>query len=260
MKILIFDDRAQAVARVVDLISQQLRDKPVSVLGLATGGTMEPVYTGLVAAYAAGHVSFAQATSFNLDEYVGLSGDHPNSYASFMRNKLFSQVDMPADRSYLLNGVAADPKQEADRYEARIDAAGGIDLQLLGIGEDCHIGFNEPTSSLNSLTRIKTLTARTIAANSRYFERPEDMPRCAITMGVGTILRSRKVVLLAMGKGKCAAVAAMVEGPVSARCPASALQLHRDVTVVLDREAASELELTEYYETVHPNGREPDVL
>ena len=256
MKVLIFDTKAQAIARVVEVISRQLRNKGDSVLGLATGGTMEPVYAGLIAAYTEGLVEFSRATTFNLDEYVGLPADHACSYASFMRQRLFSQVDMDLARAHLPNGTAADPALEAQRYEAAIERAGGIDLQLLGIGENGHIGFNEPTSSLNSSTRIKTLTAKTLAANRQYFQQTEDMPHYAITMGVGTILRSRSVLLLATGRAKSAAVAAMVEGPVSARCPASALQFHPDVSVILDRDAAAALELVDYYSAVHPGRQE----
>ncbi len=259
MKVLIFDTKAQAIARVVEVIASQLHRKTDAVLGLATGGTMEPVYAGLIEAYTAGRVRFSRATTFNLDEYVGLSADHPCSYASYMRQRLFMQVDMDPARAHLPNGAATDPIHEAQRYEAAISQAGGIDLQLLGIGENGHIGFNEPTSSLNSPTRIKTLTAKTLAANRQYFPIAEEMPRFAITMGVGTILRSRKALLLATGNAKAAAVAAMVEGPVSARCPASALQFHPDVTVMLDQDAASALELVDYYSAVHPGGREADL-
>ena len=259
MKVLIFDSKAEAVARVVDMIVRQVCDRSNSVLGLATGGTMVPVYAGLVAAYGDGHVQFSSVTTFNLDEYVGLAANHPCSYASFMGEHLFSKTDIAGERTHLPNGVAPNPSLEAIRYENCIVEAGGIDLQLLGIGETGHIGFNEPTSSLNSPTRIKTLTAKTIAANSQYFRHVEDMPRHAITMGIGTIQRSRKAVLLAIGTAKAGAVAAMVEGPVSARVPASALQFHPHVTVILDQEAASTLELGDYYSTVHPSGREAEL-
>ncbi len=259
MKVLIFDTKAQAIARAVEAIIGQLQTKPDSVLGLATGGTMEPVYDGVIAAYEAGQATFAHATTFNLDEYVGLAADHPCSYASFMRQRLFSKVDIDLARAHLPFGAAADPTLEAQRYEAAIAQAGGIDLQMLGIGENGHIGFNEPTSSLNSPTRIKTLTAKTLAANRQYFPAAEDMPRYAITMGVGTILRSRTALLLATGTAKSAAVAAMIEGPVSARCPASALQFHADVSVILDRDAAAALELGDYYAMVHPSGLEVDL-
>jgi glucosamine-6-phosphate deaminase len=256
MKVLIQKDAAKAVDCVAGLIAARLRRVPTSVLGLATGGTMEAVYSRLIAAYQAGQVSFAQARSFNLDEYVGLAPDHPCSYWRYMKAQLFDHVDLPPGASHLPRGDAPDPEAEAQRYEAAIVAAGDIGLQLLGLGANGHIGFNEPTSSLSSLTRIKTLTRSTRAANARFFARAEEVPRLAITMGIGTILRAEEVVLLAFGTSKAAPVAAMIEGPLSAACPASALQLHRKVTVVLDQAAAGNLALREYYEDVHPNGRE----
>lgn len=256
MKVLIHDDADKAADCVAGLIAARLARAPASVLGLATGGTMEAVYARLIAAYRAGEVSFAQARGFNLDEYVGLRPDHPCSYWHYMAEQLFDHVDMSKDAYALPRGDAPDPEAEAARYEAAIVAAGDIGLQLLGLGANGHIGFNEPTSSLSSLTRIKTLTRATRAANARFFDHPEEVPRLAITMGIGTILRAEEVVLLAYGPGKAEAAAAMIEGPLSAACPASALQLHRKVTVVLDRAAAEGLALREYYEDVHPAGRD----
>lgn len=258
MKVLILDTQAEAVARTVALVADQLRDRPASVLGLATGGTMVPVYAGLRALAAAGEISFAQATTFNLDEYLGLSPDDPRSYRGTMQAELFDHIDIDPARTHLPLGDAPDPEAEADRYDAAIAAAGGIDLQLLGLGHNGHIGFNEPTSSLTSRTRIKTLTQETRAANARYFP-AGDMPRFALTMGVGTIMDARHCLLLATGAGKAEAVAAMVEGPVSAACPASILQMHRRATVVLDRPAAARLRLLEYYFHVHPNGEARDL-
>lgn len=254
MKVLIFDEAEQAVARVADLVADLVRRKPDAVLGLATGGTMVPLYERLVALHQEAGPSFAGVTSFNLDEYVGLAAEHPCSYYSYMRSVLFDRIDFDLARTHLPRGDSADPMREADRYEAAIAAAGGIDLQLLGIGQNGHIGFNEPTSSLASRTRIKTLTDDTRRANQRYFDSFEDTPRFALTMGVATILESRFCLLLATGRSKADAVAAMVEGPVAAACPASALQLHRNATVVLDRDAASSLRLTSYYQHVHPGG------
>ena len=256
MKILIHKTPEAAIAKTADLIGKRLKAKPETVLGLATGGTMEAVYERLVAAYRAGELSFAKAKSFNLDEYVGLKPDHACSYWHYMREQLFDKVDFAPDAWQLPKGDAADPAAEAARYEAEIVAAGDIGLQLLGLGANGHIGFNEPTSSLNSLTRIKTLTRSTREANARFFDRFEDVPRLAITMGIGTILRAEEVVLLAYGAGKADAVAAMVEGPLSAACPGSALQLHRHATVVIDEAAAANLRLRDYYEEVHPEGRD----
>lgn len=252
MKVLIHQTRDTATACVADLLVARLARQPDAVLGLATGGTMEAVYAALIDRHRAGTVSLAQATSFNLDEYVGLSPDHPCSYWAYMRDKLFDHVDMDPARAHLPRGDAADPEAEAQRYEAAIKAAGDIGLQLLGLGANGHIGFNEPTSSLASLTRIKTLTASTRDANARYFDDADDVPRLAITMGIGTILRADQIVLLAFGAAKADVVARMIEGPVTAACPASVLQMHPRVTVVLDADAAGALALRDYYELVHP--------
>lgn len=256
MKVLILPDAEAAADRVAGLIAARLRRQPEVVLGLATGGTMESVYARLIRAHQQDGLSFAGATSFNLDEYVGLSPAHPCSYWHYMRHQLFHHVDMDPANAHLPYGDAPDPEAEAARYEAEILAAGDIGLQLLGLGFNGHIGFNEPTSSLASLTRIKTLTQSTRDANARFFDRAEDVPRLAITMGIGTILRAEEVVLLAYGAAKAPVVAAMVEGPVTASCPASALQMHRKVTVVIDQAAAADLRLRDYYELVHPEGGE----
>nr|WP_280517814.1 glucosamine-6-phosphate deaminase [Falsirhodobacter halotolerans] len=243
-----------AAGRAADLVAARLRRAPATTLGLATGGTMEAVYAALIARHRAGDCGFAAARSFNLDEYVGLAPDHPCSYWRYMREHLFGHVDFAPDRTHLPQGDAPDPQAEADRYEAAIRAAGDIGLQLLGIGANGHIGFNEPTSSLASLTRVKTLARATRAANARFFSGSEDVPRLAITMGIATILRAEEVVLLAVGEAKAEAVARMIEGPVSAFCPASALQTHRRVTVILDDAAAGQLALRDYYEDIHPGG------
>ncbi len=247
MRIQVYDTEAKAVARVVDMICETVRHQPDAALGLATGGTMETVYDGLIGRYRAGEVSFARAASFNLDEYIGLGADHPQSYHRYMAARLFGQVDFAPDATCLPRGDAADPDEAAAEYEAQIAARGPIALQLLGIGRNGHIGFNEPSSSLVSRTREKTLARDTIEANSRYFAPGEKVPIQALTMGIGTILDAKRIVLLATGKGKAHAVAAMSEGPVTAMCPASALQMHDDVTVVLDQEAAALLRMRDYY-------------
>jgi glucosamine-6-phosphate deaminase len=254
MKVLILQDPARAVARTAEMILDQIRRKPDTVLGLATGGTMEPVYARLRAA--AGAVSFSEIRSFNLDEYVGLAADHPQSYHHYMRRQLFDHVDADPANLRLPAGDAGSASAEAARYDAAIRAAGGIDLQLLGLGANGHIGFNEPGSSLGSRTRVKTLTQKTRDDNRRFFGPEEAVPRWAITMGIGTIMEAREIVLLATGAAKAAAVKAMIEGPVSAFCPASVLQFHPRATMVLDAASAARLELREYYETVHPQGEE----
>ncbi len=256
MKVLIHDTPEAAVACVAGLFSARLARQPDTVLGLATGGTMEAVYQKLIAAYRGGELCFGAARSFNLDEYVGLSATHPCSYWRYMREQLFDHVDFRPGSTLLPRGDASDIEAEAAAYEQSIVDAGDIGLQLLGLGANGHIGFNEPTSSLRSLTRVKTLTRSTREANARFFDDPAEVPRLAITMGIGTILRADEVVLLAYGPAKAEAAAAMIEGPVSAACPASALQMHRKVTVVLDVAAAARLELRDYYEEVHPGGRD----
>jgi glucosamine-6-phosphate deaminase len=256
MKVLILPDEAAATMRTADLLCDGVRARPDLVLGLATGGTMFPVYAELVRRHIAGGLSLADVTSFNLDEYVGLAPDHPCSYHSYMAQALFGLTDIRPERTHLPRGDAADPAQEAELYEARIRAAGGIDLQLLGLGANGHIGFNEPTSSLASRTRIKTLTETTRSANRRFFDSDEAVPRFAITMGIATILEARACVLLATGAAKAKAAAAMIEGPLSAACPASALQLHPRATIILDTAAAQDLRLTAYYHHVHPEGRD----
>lgn len=252
MRILVRTDAGAAAECAAGLIAERLAREPKTVLGLATGGTMEEVYRRLIRRHRAGTCGFAEATSFNLDEYVGLGAEHPCSYWRYMREHLFDHVDLAAERAHLPRGDAVDPQAEAERYEAAIVAAGDIGLQLLGLGPNGHIGFNEPSSSLASLTRVKTLARSTREANARFFARAEDVPRLAITMGIGTILRAQEVVLVAIGSGKAEAAARMIEGAVSASCPASVLQFHRHCTVVLDRAAAEGLALRDYYEDIHP--------
>lgn len=257
MKVLVMDSAERAAMRAGGLIADTLSAAPDAVLGLATGATMEPVYGDLIARHRAGAISFARATSFNLDEYVGLPPDHPQSYRQTMQRLLFDHVDFDPSRCHLPRGDATDPHGEAQRYDAAIAAAGGIDIQLLGIGRNGHIGFNEPTSSLGARTRIKTLTGGTRKANARFFDTEQAVPRYAITMGIANILEARHCVLLATGEAKADAVARMIEGPLGADCPASALQLHPRASVIVDRKAASRLRMIDYYLEIHPGGEEP---
>lgn len=254
MKVLILDSTDAAIDRAARIVANQVAANPDGVLGLATGGTMLPLYARLRHIHRHEGLSFAGISSFNLDEYVGLGQDHPASYHAYMRDCLFDHVDIDMARTHLPRGDAADPVAEAETYERLIRDAGGIDLLLLGIGQNGHIGFNEPTSSLGSLTRIKTLTESTRDANRPYFADSEEVPKYALTMGIGSILAAHACLLLATGEAKAEAVAQAIEGAVSAACPASALQLHRKVTVVLDAAAASALRLTGYYQHVHPEG------
>jgi glucosamine-6-phosphate deaminase len=238
------DEIASAAASVfVALLSR----KPDAVLGLATGSSPLGAYALLIERHRAGDVSFAGVEAFLLDEYVGLPAEHPQRYRSVIGEVFEQHVDFAPGAVRGPDGNASDIPAACARYEAAIVAAGGVDVQILGIGTDAHIGFNEPGSSLSSRTRVKTLTSQTRADNARFFPAPSDVPRHVLTQGLGTISDARHVLLVATGLGKAAAVRAMVEGPVSAFCPASVLQLHRHVTVLLDEEAASSLALVDYY-------------
>ncbi|KPP91402.1 MAG: glucosamine-6-phosphate deaminase NagB [Rhodobacteraceae bacterium HLUCCA08] len=252
MRVLLFDTADAATAEVVARIAGAVRRHPACVLGLATGGTMEPVYAGLIEAHRAG-LSFAAATCFNLDEYVGLSPDHPQSYHSYMERHFFAHVDLPAGRRFLPRGDV-DPRRASAEYEALLARHGPVDLQLLGLGHNGHIGFNEPGSSPLSLTREVTLTRRTLEANGRYFAGGELPPKTAITMGIGSILRARAVVVLAVGDGKAEAVAEMIDGPVDPACPGSVLRGHDDVTVVVDAAAGARLRRADRYRATDPVG------
>lgn len=247
MQIVIQPD-ADAVANYgADQFSRLLSKKPDAVLGLATGSTPVALYQKLIKRYEAGELSFVEAKSFNLDEYLGLAPTHQQSYRYFMQQQLFDHVDIRSEHTAVPQGDAEDPIAACHDYEQRISAAGGIDLQLLGLGRNGHIGFNEPSSGLRSRTRVKTLTQATIDDNARFFAEGEYQPHLSITMGIGTILDARKVLLLATGAAKADAVKAMVEGPLSAACPASALQLHQHAVVVLDEAAASKLADIDFY-------------
>lgn len=258
MKILIFPDKTSAVARAANILHARIESKPDAVLGLATGGTMLAFYAELIALCRQKHTSLSKVTTFNLDEYVGLAPEHPASYHRYMDEHFFSMLDFDRTRTHLPRGDAANPHEEAKGYEELIKKDGGIDIQLLGIGRNGHIGFNEPSSSLASRTRVKTLTSGTHDANRQYFKVEDQLPKYALTMGVGTILDSRECLLIATGTEKASAVAKMVEGPVTASCPASALQFHQNVTVLLDEHAAGDLRMQTYYQHVHPDGIEND--
>jgi glucosamine-6-phosphate deaminase len=232
---------------VADAIEFLLRSKQAPVLGLATGSSPLPVYAELVRRHREGRVSFAHARAFLLDEYVGLDPSRPQSYRRFIDDHIGGLVDFADDAVAGPDAMAEDLDAACAAYERAIREAGGVDLQLLGIGRDGHIGFNEPSSSLASRTRLKTLTMRTRADNARFFDSPDEVPHHVLTQGIGTILEARHLVLVAIGAAKAEAIAKAVEGPVSARCPASALQLHPHATVVIDEAAASALELADYY-------------
>jgi len=250
VEVILQPSRDTAVALAARLVGDRLRARPDLVLGLATGRTMEGLYNCL----AESGVSFARCRTFNLDEYIGLPADHPNSYARYMRDRLFSRVDIDPANTHLPDGMAEDLAGEAARYEAAIKAAGGIDLQLLGIGESGHIGFNEPLSAITSRTRDKTLSPATRRQNAEMFGGdPAAVPARALTMGVGTILEARELLLVACGTAKADILAAAVEGPLTAYVSASAIQLHPNCKVIVDADAASALKGQDYYRFVFEN-------
>jgi len=250
MRVIIEPNAAGVARRAASIAARLIRRNPRCVLGLATGSTPQGTYGELIRLHRAEGLDFAQVVTFNLDEYVGLGPEHPQSYRYFMQQSLFNDININRENTHVPDGLASDFEEFCAQYEQRIRHLGGIDLQILGIGSDGHIAFNEPGSSLGSRTRLKTLTSETIRDNARFFGRVEHVPRLAVTVGVGTILESRRCLLLAIGSAKAAAIRATVEGPVTAQVTASALQLHRDVTVVLDESAASQLERHKYYEEV----------
>src|SRR5687768_6829555 len=242
-----YEDMSKAAAAI---IADVLNQKPNAVLGMATGSTPLGVYQELVRMHRDEGLDFAQVTTFNLDEYVGLRPNHPQSYHHFMHENFFRHVNIAPTNIYIPSGTTSNYRAFCEWYEQRISECGGIDVQILGIGSDGHIAFNEPGSSLNSRTRLKTLAKPTIDDNARFFEHREDVPIYAITMGVGTILEARTLVLLGNGGNKAKACAAMVEGPVTSMITASALQLHPDARVFLDESAAAELQMRDYYDWV----------
>jgi len=242
-----YEEMSRSAARAV---AHMLNAKPNAVLGLATGSTPLGLYKELVRMHKEEGLDFSQVTSFNLDEYVGLGKDHPQSYHYFMHENLFKHINIAPQNVYIPSGTTDNYEAFCEWYEKRICECGGIDLQILGIGSDGHIAFNEPSSSLGSRTRIKTLAQPTILDNARFFDKIEDVPIYAITMGVGTILEAQKIILVANGQHKAEAVAAAVEGPVTSMITASALQLHRDTTCYVDRPAAGKLKMLEYFEWI----------
>ena len=254
MEVIIRPDPQQAALLAARIIEKELRAKPDLVLGLATGRTMERVYACLVERHRAHGLDFSRCRTFNLDEYIGIPAEHPGSYRTYMDQHLFRHVNLAPDSTRLPHGMAADLGAECRQYEARIREAGGIDLQLLGLGGDGHIGFNEPLSALLSRTREKALTPATRLQNAPMFGGdPGRVPPRAITMGVGTILDSRRCLLLATGPEKAAILARAVEGPITSMVTASALQLHPRCQVVADTAAAVELQGIDYYRWIFEN-------
>lgn len=258
MEVIIRPDAAAACNLAARLIAAAVAADPKLVLGLATGRTMEQLYAILAQLHAQGQLDLGRAQTFNLDEYIGLAPEHPDSYRTYMNTHLFSKVNIHLGNTHLPNGAAADLDLECDHYEQRIKAVGGIDLQLLGIGRTGHIGFNEPLSAMHSRTRCKALTPETVAQNAPLFSDPSLMPRRAITMGVGTILDAKRCLMLVTGEEKAAILAKAVEGPITSMISASALQLHPKCTVIVDEAAAACLEQRDYYRWIFENEPEWD--
>ena len=253
MEIIIQSTSREASLVASRIVARAIHEKPHTVLGLATGNTPLPLYKELVRLHREAGLDFGRASTFNLDEYVGLAPEHPASYHHFMKTHLFEGLNIPAGRIHIPDGQAPDIPAACRQYEDAIRDAGGIDIQVLGIGTNGHIGFNEPSSSLASRTRIKTLTRQTRLDNSAGFGGEENVPCHVITMGLGTILESRMCLLLAFGRKKAPAVAKALEGPLTAAVPASVLQLHPHAVIVLDEDAAAELERADYYKWVYTN-------
>ncbi|MBE6884857.1 MAG: glucosamine-6-phosphate deaminase [Ruminococcaceae bacterium] len=240
MRLIKTKDYAEASAVAAEIMAAQIILKPDSVIGLATGSTPCGMYANLVKKYQNG-LDFSAVTTVNLDEYVGLPEEHEQSYRKFMNDNLFNHVNIKPENTHLPNGMAADPEAECVAYEQLINSLGGIDMQLLGIGHNGHIGFNEPSDHFVCDTNCITLTARTIEANSRFFDSPDDVPRRALSMGIRTILRAKRILLLITSEEKAEILKKAVYGPVTPQVPASILQLHPDVTVVADAGALSAL-------------------
>ena len=239
MNVRIYPTSELASSAAAVLIAGQIIDEPKSILGLATGSTPVPIYQELIELYHKGVIDFGNVTTYNLDEYVGLAPDHPCSYRRFMQENLFEHVNVPAEHIHIPNGMAQNVEEECLGYDEAIAAEGGLDLQLLGLGANGHIGFNEPAEKFTTHSFCVKLTEQTLKDNRRFFEDDAVMPTHALTMGIASIMQAKRIVLVATGKNKAAAVKAMVEGPVDPNVPASILQMHRHATIILDAEAAA---------------------
>jgi glucosamine-6-phosphate deaminase len=243
MLVEIFSDYESMSDRAFELVLTTVRQKPDAVLGFATGSTPLGLYQRLISAHRDRGLDFSKMTTFNLDEYVGLPPGHEESYHYFMWENLFKHINVTQAHVHIPDGMAEDIEDHCEWYEQRIRKVGGIDVQILGMGVNGHLAFNEPGSSLGSRTRIKRLTSRTREDNARFFGGLDQVPEYAITMGIGTIMEARRILLMVSGKAKARAVKAMLEGPISALVPATIVQLHRWAYVLLDEDAASELEM-----------------
>ncbi|NLY85679.1 MAG: glucosamine-6-phosphate deaminase [Tissierellia bacterium] len=238
MKIFVEKDYEAMSKKAAEIFIEAIKEKPNIILGLATGSTPIGLYKELIRAHKEEGLDFSKVTTFNLDEYIGLSPDHPSSYEYFMREELFNHINIPRENIHIPDGLAENIEEYCKKYEEMIDKAGGIDIQLLGVGENGHIAFNEPDESLSLGTTIVELTENTIEVNSRFFQSVEEVPRTAISMGIGSILKAKKIVLLANGKRKAPVIKKLLSTDrVSTKFPVSFLLLHPDVTVIVDEEA-----------------------
>lgn len=251
MEVIICPDAGEVGRVAAAKVAQVCAAAEEPVLGLATGSSPLAIYRELQALVQAGRLDLGSASAFALDEYVGLAYEHPESYHSVIARTVTEPLGLDPDRVHVPDGRAEDVEAACARYEAAIAAAGGVDVQILGIGSNGHIGFNEPTSSFASRTRIKTLAERTRIDNQRFFDSLDEVPTHCLTQGLGTIMAAAHVLLVAQGEAKAPAIAATVEGPVAAVCPGSILQLHQRATVVVDEAAASQLRLADYYREVY---------
>ena len=243
MQVFVFKTKEEAAKAAVSVFAAELMKKPNAIFGLATGSSPIPLYHEMIKLNKEGAMDFSKCRSWNLDEYVGLKPDHVCSYRRFMNEELFDHVNIDKANTHVPSGIAADMAKEAADYDAAIEAAGGIDIQLLGIGRNGHIGFNEPDDKFTYGTHVVTLTENTIQANARFFRSPDEVPRQAYTMGVQTIMYARSILVVANGEDKADAVRAMCFGPVDPQCPASILQLHTNCTVIADEAALSKCPL-----------------
>ncbi|SHE45791.1 glucosamine-6-phosphate deaminase [Clostridium fallax] len=233
-----YDEMSNLAAKEM---ADYINNKPNAVLGLATGGTPIGMYKDLIRMNELGEVDFSKVTTVNLDEYVGLSGEHDQSYRYFMNNNLFNHINIDKSKTFVPNGLANDIEKECREYDERISKLGGIDIQLLGIGNNGHIGFNEPADSLSLGTHLTDLKEGTIKANARFFDSIDEVPKKAITMGLGGIMKAKKILLIASGESKADIINKLVNGKITTQVPASMLQMHRDVVVIIDKDAAKDL-------------------
>lgn len=256
MEIIILENPQVVYMEVASRINGQIQKKPGSILGLATGKTMQGVYQKLIATAQESNLDFSQVSTFNLDEYLGIPPDDPLTFNAYMLENLFRWINIKAENIFIPSTLPQNVDKECQRYEDLIKNRGGIDLQLLGIGREGHIGFNEPSSSLQARTRVKTLTD--VTRKDNFGE--ADGPRFAITMGIGTIMEAREIIMVATGKEKAKIIADAIEGPVTASCPASILQFHPQAKIIIDADAASLLQRRDYYEWVYAHKKEVENL